>query len=302
MILEKLKSHQRREPTMKAYYGTWKHFNEFIIRLDIIPRLWEDRASLYDAYLVHEKGVQSSTLKSYISAIKAILVDDGYPWNDNRILLSTLTKSCRLINDRVKTQLPIQVGLMEMLLFEVQHVFRAKGQYYLEILYKTMFIVAYYGLFRISEIAAGTHPVKANDVHVGRNKDKLLFYLRTSKTHGKESRPQKIKISAKHGAALHTNRYFCPFKLSREYLALRGNYKSDHDPFFIYRDNTPVTQANVRKILRDSLQNINLEPRNYGFHSFRIGRSTDLIKFGKSLSYVKLAGRWKSNVVYKYIR
>ena len=29
------------------------------------------------------------------------------------------------------------------------------------------------------------------------------------------------------------NRYFCWFRASREYLAIRGNYVNDNDPFFV---------------------------------------------------------------------
>ena len=50
------------------------------------------------------------------------------------------------------------------------------------------------------------------------------------------------------------------------------------------------------------LKRLNLEPGLYGMHSFRIGRATDLIKFNYSIEEVKLMGRWRSNVIFKYIR
>ena len=46
-----------------------------------------------------------------------------------------------------------------------------------------LFATAYYGLFRVGEITDSQHAVKACDVHIGVNKRKLLFILRTSKTH-----------------------------------------------------------------------------------------------------------------------
>ena len=84
----------------KTYLSIWQQFNKFVIKLDVKPNTWEERTALFLAYLV-ENGAQSSTLKSYISGTKRILIDDGYQWNDNVILFSTLTKSCRVINDRV---------------------------------------------------------------------------------------------------------------------------------------------------------------------------------------------------------
>ena len=69
------------------------------------------------------------------------------------------------------------------------------NQPYLLALYKAMYVTAYYGLFRVGELTLSEHVVKAVDVHQGKNKDKLLFVLHTSKTHTRESKPQTITIS-----------------------------------------------------------------------------------------------------------
>ena len=53
---------------------------------------------LFVAYLVNEKR-QSSTIKSYISAIKNVLHDDGVVLNQDTFLLNALTKACKLKND-----------------------------------------------------------------------------------------------------------------------------------------------------------------------------------------------------------
>ena len=53
----------------------------------------------------------------------------------------------------------------------------------------------YYGLMRVGEVSQGDHPVKARDIHAATNKDKILVILRSSKTHGKSTYPQKIKIT-----------------------------------------------------------------------------------------------------------
>ena len=57
---------------MKNYYGIWKTFNQFIVRLDFKPTNWEDRITLFAGHLIH-LGRKSNTVKSYISAIKAVL-------------------------------------------------------------------------------------------------------------------------------------------------------------------------------------------------------------------------------------
>ena len=129
--------------------------------------------------------------------------------------------------------------------------------------------------------------------------------LYSSKTHGKESRPQEVKISAianyriqEYGKKLH----FCPFQLARNYMRLRGSYKNDDDPFFIFRDGTPVTPANVRNLLRLMLEKLGLNPVLYDTHSWRVGRATQLFKNNFDIARIRFLGRWKSNAVYKYLR
>ena len=297
IIWNKLKCNSNRESTRQNYLTIWSGFNKFVIKLDKKPALWEDRICLYCAFLV-DSGVQSSTLKSYYSAIKAILREDGYTVNDDKVLLTSLARACRLINDKVRTRLPIRKQLLEMILFEIERKYSEK-QPYLEILYKTILIIAYYGLFRIGELCTGNHQVKAIDCHVGQNKQKILFILYTSKTHGWESRPQKIKISALDN--INTG-FFCPFNLARKYFALRGSYADENEPFFVFRDKKSISPSQIREVLYNALYALNLNPKLYGFHSLRVGRCTDLIFYGKNIQAVKTTGRWKSNAVYKYIR
>ena len=109
-------------------------------------------------------------------------------------LFKSLTQACCLENDSFQCRLPIHANLLELTLFKTQRVFST--QPYLETLYKAIFMLMYYGLMRIGEVVTGTHTARAKDVHIAHNKDKILIILCSSKTHGFESQPQKIKIEA----------------------------------------------------------------------------------------------------------
>ena len=98
----------------------------------------------------------------------------GYKWNNDRILLSSLTKACKIKNDILKLRMPIHKNLLEMILFEIQRLFRRKKQPFLEVMYKALFILGYYSLMRIGELTSSPHVVKAKDVHMAKNKQKLL--------------------------------------------------------------------------------------------------------------------------------
>ena len=304
-ILDQLKSKSCRQSTNSNYLSIWRSFNKFVIRLDVKPDKWEDRVSLFIAHLI-DNGIQSSTIKSYVSAIKKVLTVDGYDWSDKLIELNTLIKACKLVNDRVKTRLPIKGNLLELLLFEVERRWAGK-QIYLKTMYKVLFSIAYYGLFRIGELCKSRyadHTIHACNVHVGVNKEKILVILFTSKKHGLETYPQKVKITSSQAGSStsHLFRNFCPFQLMQNYMLLCEGYDTTDELFFLLRDRTPVTVEMVRAELRILLHKLGLDPALYDTHSFRAGRSVDMVHFGCSIEEVKRVGRWHSNAVYHYLK
>ena len=147
------------------------------------------------------------------------------------------------------------------------------------------------------------HTIKACNIHVGSNKDKILIVLYSSKTHGKESRPQKVKISAlPTNNSTATNKYFCPFKVITKYMKCRGSYFVEDEQFFIFADRSPVKPQHIRKTLRELLNKLGLNSTLYDVHSLRIGRTCDLEKFGYDFHTLNSMGRWRSNAVYRYLR
>lgn len=223
-IIERLKANQTRASTAKNYHMIWKSFNKFLLRLTTHSEKysWEERAAFFGAYLV-EQGIQSSTLKSYLSAIKCVLKTDGYEWSDDKVVFSTLIKGCKITNDEIMICQPIKKHLLETILFEIQRMYGK--QPYLETLYTSILLLGYYGLMRIGGMVKtdlpSDHAVHARNVHIALNKKKILLVLYSSKTHGKESRPQKIKITAEEvqTVRVHTT-FFCPFATIRAFLNL----------------------------------------------------------------------------------
>ena len=274
--------------------------NKFLIKLNHFDsRLsWEQKTAFFGAYLI-DKGVQSATLKSYFSAIKYMLKQDGYPWDDKKAALSSLVKSCKIENDKVKVRLPIQKGLLEVLLFEIKRKF--DQQPYLLSMYTAMFCLGYYGMLRVGEMTYGPHTLKVCNIHVSGNKQKIQIVLYTSKTHGIDSSPQKIKIAAINSVG-RKKKWFCPCKMVAHFLFIRGGYIDEMEQFFVFSDKSPVKPCHLRTTLRSLLERINLNSILYDVHSFRNGRACDLEKFRYSLDKIKAMGRWRSNAVFKYLK
>ena len=153
-----------------------------------------------------------------------------------------------------------------------------------------------------------SHPVLAKDVHITTNKKKILFILGTSKTHWKNNKPQMVKITAVQHykvsqKTIISDALVCPFTALKNFLNLGRGFTSKHEPFFIFRDGSPVTPDNFRNILKKTLVKAGFDERLYNSHSFCIGRSCDLLKMGVSVETIKKIGRWHgSNPVYTYLK
>ena len=298
---------RHRDSTRKNYYAIWKLFNTFYLRLDRKPETWEERLNYFITYLVHSNK-QSSTVKSYVSAIRSVLQEDGYELNNDQFILTALTRACKIHNDVFRTRLPIHRSMICMILQRTKSRFEKLNQPYLSLLFQTIFITAYFGLFRISELTHtdSGHAVCTKDVQVGTNKSKFMFILRSSKTHDRSSRPQIVKIAGKknnkdvgQGQQL---KLLCPYKLLRKYSKARKPCGLDHEQFFVHSDGSPVTAAQVRVCLKESLKEAGFNSALYSFHSIRAGRAGDLLKLGLSVETIKKIGRWRSNAIFKYLR
>ena len=221
------------------------------------------------------------------------------------MLLGSLVKACRLKNDIMKPNLPVRKSLLNILIATVDQVYEDSPQPYLTILYKALFSTAYYGLFRIGELTESQHVVKACDVHVGINKNKLMFILHSSKTHGVNVKPQIIKIDSiarSTSDAVHRpDNQCCPFQLLQDYVKVRKKYKSEDEQFFVFRDGSQVTPTHLRRMLNILLQRNRIDSTLYSSKAFRAGRASDLLNMGVSVETIRKLGRWKSSSVYTYL-
>ena len=265
---------------------------------------------LFVGHLVDTKR-QSQTVRSYISAIRNVLRDEGVILQEDNFLLNSLMRACRLCNDKVHTRLPIQKGMLSVLIKFIRVAFNERGQSYLATLYSTMLSTAYYGLFRVSELTKDKHNVLARNVQIAKNKKKLLFMLRSSKTHGEESPPQIIKISSSSHQQIGAKKaerqvndqslHFCPYQLLNDYRELRGPYLTVNEPFFVLQDHLPVTQNMIRTCLKLTIRQCNFNESLFSMHFLRSGRTHDLLKMGLSVETIKKIGCWRSNAVFRYL-
>ena len=218
--------------------------------------------------------------------------------NPDKYLLASLTKGCKLVNDKVRARIPVQKPMLMVMIKKLNILFG--NQPYLLHLYRALFITTYYGMFRIGELTLGPHTVKAVDVHIADNKDKMMFVLHTSKTHWKNVRPQTIKINGVGNKDKDNGWNYWPFTLLRNYIKFRKSFKSKEEPFFFFQDRSPVKPGHYRAVFTKIIKMMSLKNQLYSVHCFRSGRACDLLAIGISVETIKKLGCWKSNAVYVY--
>ena len=112
LLVDKLQLERHWSSTRCNYYSVWRTFNKFYLCLDIKPKTWEDRLTLFIRYLI-KNHLKSTSIRS--SAIKAVLIEDGVKINPDSYLISALTKAYRYKNDTIGTRMLIRKPLLESL-------------------------------------------------------------------------------------------------------------------------------------------------------------------------------------------
>jgi len=156
-----------------------------------------------------------------------------------------------------------------------------------------MIALGYCGAFRRSELSA----LRVDLLKIERGN--LEIYLPRSKT---DQEGQGDTIYIERGASNDT----CAVAIIERHIyasgltdgpLLRGINRHGHVlP-------TGITGASMQRIMKGHISTIlGLDPELYGMHSLRAGFATQLDQSGVSLTEIMEAGRWKSNVVRRYIR
>ena len=125
---------------------------------------------------------------------------------------------------------PIQKNLMLMILDKIADYFEMRGQPYHAKLHKAIISAGYYGLFRTGELTSETHLILAANVYLARNKKKVRFTLKTSKTHSHGDFPQKVSIINMNAKLCH-----CLYAIIRDYLNARLKRRNDSEPFSCFQ-------------------------------------------------------------------
>ena len=249
--------------------------------------------SFLEYLVVHEVSVHM--IANYLSAIKAMFILYNIPagvLDHQRIKYYTKSiKITRTISVPHRNVMDIPAWQRLINLVDTCH----NGQ-----TYKAMFLVGYFGFFRLSNLAS--HTIKefdpsrhfaGGDVFFGKREVRLI--LKWSKT--LQPRDQvKVITLPKLGSAIYP------------YGALKGIFHcynpGSMDPLFQIEVNHKfqvVTDSRVRKTLAILNQAMGFDRSYYTFHSFRRSGATLAYKNRVPVDDIQHHGTWTSDCVWRYI-
>ncbi len=90
----------------------------------------------------------------------------------------------------------------------------------------------------------------------------------------------------------------CPVEVMRRYLLARVHTSQN----LLCRLGGPVTYDWFNQLVRRVAGMIGMDKERYSSHCFRIGRCTDWVGEGFSVTQIQKKGRWKSLAFLRYVR
>lgn len=246
--------------------------------------------ALYLSYL-HEKGYSPSTMPTHISAIAHIHHLLGLSDPTDSFIVKKVIQGAKHMNPTCDSRLPITLPILSRLVDSLGHVCVTP---WCRTLYRSMFLMAFFGFLRVGEMTAAT-----NASHNTLTFDCISPVTGTSKL---KLQFRRFKHSKKPAAVIiepQANSRYCPVHAWTEYAKLRG---AGPGFMFLGSNAEPISRRAFADQLALCLKACQLSPTLYKTHSFRIGAATYAAENGYSALQIQALGRWSSAAFLKYIR
>ena len=276
----------------KAAFNAYRVFHISIYNQEPTRHISSKKFAQFIAFS-HSKGMKYSTICSRISALKYINNLYGNRDTSNHFLVQRILQGCKLSANNTDKRKPITKSLLKRIIRSLSSIFDSQ---YNRLLFKAMFIISFYALLRVSEIAKtqhSNHSILHSDINLKQYKgqvNKIDVVLRHSKHNNSETTIQLHKQS---------HRKLCPVRAVQKFHNIRA---PGDGQFFVNNDGNPITDKQFRKVFSKCITKIGLKPKFYTPHSFRIGGATSAHLKNISDSQIRQLGRWKSNAFLGYIR
>lgn len=277
--------------TSAVYRTALSAFNRFRV-LHHLNNAWPVPVGQFILFIAHcfERGCAASTITTYMSGLSFYHKLHG--WNDplEVFVIRKLLEGCKRSRVLKDARAPITQVLLTKIIETLPQICSSD---YETILFQTVYSVAFYGLFRVSELVytgSASTPLFIRDVVVQGDNLAVTFTLRTSKT---SNTPVTLRVPREGDISV------CPVRLLVKYLLVRPVSEGN---LFLHVDSRPLSRSQFSAVLNKTIKKLGLHSSQFKSHSFRIGRATQLAIQGVPDKAIQQMGRWRSDCYKSYIR
>ncbi|XP_056606144.1 uncharacterized protein LOC130424483, partial [Triplophysa dalaica] len=286
--------------TLQSYLTAWKSFKSFHLAFNIpFPDFSVITITSFISFLNSSKNLQASSIKGYMSGVQFF---HKLIFNSPSAAIAS-SQTSMLIKGIQRTQparqdarQPITLDILTRCISTLRKGYHSK---HVDRTLDTMFILAFFGFLRCSEISTTsifnplTHPT-VSDLSVV-DSETMSFSIKQSKT-DQTRRGHFIYIFNLHSPIQ-------PYQTLLAYLHFRKSQTTTtSDPLFVDESNRPATRFWFQKHLKAVLLLSGIPADHFSGHSFRIGAATTAAQKGLSHSQIQALGRWTSEAFKSYIR
>ena len=165
-------------------------------------------------------------------------------------------------------------------------------------LFKTAFVLAFFGFFRISELLGQNkslqgcrQAIQIHDIKFSVNH--LSIHLKGSKC-DQANKGETIRLALEK-----EYKDLCPVLTTSEFVKVRPKSTKT---LLAHMNGKDLSNFQFQAVLKKAAKHLGWPSESYSSHSFRIGAATTAAMRGESVESIMQKGRWKSSAVNKYIR
>ena len=279
--------------TRQGYQRSWEHFSH-ICNLYQQPFIPASVRSLL-VYISHCSQTHTSynTVVSRISAVAYLHKLNSVSDSSQHFLVKKALLGYKNCSSRIDARKPVTLSLLHDICTKTSSLLPTP---YDVSLLRAMFLLAFYGFLRLSEITktpSTSHVLSQNDVSFQFSSGKVCSVTIVFKSY-KHSTGQPFSLVINSQS---TN--FCPVQALHSYLQQRPQLPG---PLFVFKSGRPVSPSYFNNFFKSCVALCIGNSKGFSSHSFRIGAATFSLQHGYSSSQITKMGRWRSNAVDKYLR
>ncbi len=238
---------------------------------------------------------QASTLKVYLSAVRALHVQLGYtdPFK-NRPRIPLVVKG--LQRSKGVSSRPLKQPIAALCMHSIR--LQLNFAMFEDVMFWAACCTAFFGFLRAAEFTAPPSGFDANihlsvaSVSVDKQPVPDTVYLRLARSKTDQFGKGCSVILAR------SNNVLCPVAALMSYLKLRG---PSPGPLFALEDGSPFTRGRLNNRLQQILVAAGWQG-HFTLHSFRVGAATTAATLNFPEYLIKALGRWSSDAYKVYLR